>query len=290
MLSFISNFKKMNLMGQSMLIAIMLTIAYAIFAPILFPHGGVPQNQAQENLIRVQDFLFSEKTPRLVLAGSSMGARLDPAYFPKNFSNLAMSGGSPLTGLDIVIASEKFPEILLLEMNDTILREADDVLVSQVKESFHLKLLRALPVFRERFEPICVFAALFKPSASANQADDAVAGLGLEFAIQEALDRSTLLSDREKLLSAMEKINKKILYLTSHGVKVLFFDPPMDPRLEKSVRVVSYKKMFQEFFSHQDTYWIPTVNAEEYRTSDGMHLLQGSAARYAKHLLNSLPN
>src|SRR5262245_25477144 len=60
----------------------------------------------------------NEPTPDVVLVGSSLGYRLKETYFATpNLRNLAIAGGSPVTGLAIVAGQAKLPKIVLVETN-----------------------------------------------------------------------------------------------------------------------------------------------------------------------------
>src|SRR4051812_24966323 len=58
-----------------------------------------------------------EPTPDLVLVGSSMTYRLYEGYFRTPVGNLALGGGSPLTGLAIIASYDKLPRTILVETN-----------------------------------------------------------------------------------------------------------------------------------------------------------------------------
>ena len=71
-----------------------------------------------------------ERTPQVVLAGSSMSFRLYEGYFKTPLRNLSIGGGSPATGLSIISSYRSLPKIILVETNilsrpiDTALVEA----------------------------------------------------------------------------------------------------------------------------------------------------------------------
>jgi hypothetical protein len=71
-----------------------------------------------------------EPTPEVVLVGSSMTHRLYEGYFQERLRNLAISGGSPLTGLAIAASYQSIPRLILVETN-IMSRGVDDALVEQ---------------------------------------------------------------------------------------------------------------------------------------------------------------
>jgi hypothetical protein len=58
-----------------------------------------------------------ERTPAVVLIGSSMTYRVREEYFRVPVRNIAISGGSPLTGLAIVGSYDSIPHLAMVEAN-----------------------------------------------------------------------------------------------------------------------------------------------------------------------------
>src|SRR6202035_638968 len=59
-----------------------------------------------------------EPIPDVVLVGSSLTFRLKEEYFAtSSLRNLALAGGSPVTGLEIVANQPRLPRIVLVEAN-----------------------------------------------------------------------------------------------------------------------------------------------------------------------------
>jgi hypothetical protein len=72
-----------------------------------------------------------ERTPEIALAGSSMTFRIKEGYFLKTRPrNIAIGGGSPLTGLAIIASYPTVPRLILVEIN-LIFRAVDGTLLEQ---------------------------------------------------------------------------------------------------------------------------------------------------------------
>ena len=62
--------------------------------------------------------LLREPMPDIVLVGSSLTFRLKEEYFAtRGLRNLALAGGSPVTGLEIVANQPRLPQYILVEAN-----------------------------------------------------------------------------------------------------------------------------------------------------------------------------
>jgi hypothetical protein len=89
---------------------------------------------------------IQESVPDVVIVGSSVSFRLKEEYFATpSLRNLAIFGGSPLTGLEIVANGKRLPKVVLVEAN-VLSRSTDAALVEKYSRSD-----RSEPVF---FRPI----------------------------------------------------------------------------------------------------------------------------------------
>jgi hypothetical protein len=69
--------------------------------------------------------------PDIVLVGSSITFRLKEEYFAtRGLRNLALAGGSPVTGLEIVANQPRLPGVILVEAN-VLARPTDATLVER---------------------------------------------------------------------------------------------------------------------------------------------------------------
>ena len=74
-----------------------------------------------------------EPVPDIVLVGSSIAFRLKEEYFATpGLRNLALEGGSPVTGLEIVANQPRLPGLVLVEAN-VLARPTDVALVADAK-------------------------------------------------------------------------------------------------------------------------------------------------------------
>ncbi|MGZ6359728.1 MAG: hypothetical protein ACXWP1_11270, partial [Bdellovibrionota bacterium] len=76
-----------------------------------------------------------EPIPDVVLVGSSVTFRLKEEYFATpRMRNLGLAGGSPITGLEIVLNQPRLPRLVLVEAN-VLSRPADMALVDKYSRS-----------------------------------------------------------------------------------------------------------------------------------------------------------
>jgi hypothetical protein len=75
----------------------------------------LPSTTTRDGAVTAMNRYVSGPIPDVVLVGSSLTYRLSESYFSKSkVRNLALAGGSPVTGLEIVNARAELPKIVLI--------------------------------------------------------------------------------------------------------------------------------------------------------------------------------
>lgn len=106
-----------------------------------------PAMTTDREQVSVFDEYFRRPTPTVAIVGSSLAARLKEEYFVHtNIGNVALAGGSPLTGLEIIErATKRKPQIIAIETN-ILSRGVDDALVERYR--FSARPIEMLRPFR----------------------------------------------------------------------------------------------------------------------------------------------
>jgi len=134
--------------------AVMLLLACGV-ATAWFGSGlQLPSTTTRDGTLITLNRYAKEPIPEVALVGSSLTFRLKEEYFatPK-LRNLALAGGSPVTGLEIVANQSRLPRIVLVEAN-VLSRATDTALVEKYSRSGN-----AEPVF---FRPIRAAVAAYE--------------------------------------------------------------------------------------------------------------------------------
>src|ERR1700744_2585790 len=78
----------------------------------------LPATTTRDGTLTALNRYVRESPPDVVLVGSSLTFRLKEEYFSTpRVSNVALAGGSPVTGFEIVANQAQLPKIILVEMN-----------------------------------------------------------------------------------------------------------------------------------------------------------------------------
>src|SRR6185436_14293796 len=117
------------------------------FATARFGQGlQLPSTTTRDGSLITLNRYAKEPIPDVVLVGSSLTFRLKEEYFATtNLRNLALAGGSPVTGLEIVANQPRLPRIVLVETN-VLSRATDEVLVDRYSRKRNAEPLFLRPV------------------------------------------------------------------------------------------------------------------------------------------------
>jgi hypothetical protein len=107
------------------------------FYQVLVSGGVLPASDGvsliQNNIVKAQRYIYQDDSDlKMVIVGSSLAANLNVKDIGEGVKSIALGGGSSKTGLEIVKRSKSKPRIVLVEINDTIVRKIDAELVDSL--------------------------------------------------------------------------------------------------------------------------------------------------------------
>src|SRR6202012_2631180 len=127
----------------------------------------VPATTTRDGTLITLNRYAREPVPDVVLVGSSLTFRLKEEYFATpRLRNLALAGGSPVTGLEIVANQPRLPKLVLIETN-VLSRPPDAALVEKYSHGGD-----AAPLF---FRPVRIAVAAYENWLHAPSTHDQVA-------------------------------------------------------------------------------------------------------------------
>jgi hypothetical protein len=237
-----------------------------------------------------------EPTPELVLVGSSVAWRLKEEYFalggvPGGVRNLALAGGSPVTGLEIVARQRRLPKIVLIETN-VLSRAVDDGLVARFSGGEHSAplLLRPVRTAVAAFEswnhappePARARAALEQllaqpPSGFDNR-------LYLERAVREMNSEDPTRAARGNVI----ELTRLIGDIERRGARAFLIEIPFSPEVEVSRAVRITKEVAREAFPDRTQWLAINPPLPELRWADGVHLDERSAVLVVRSIERAL--
>ncbi|SDT61591.1 hypothetical protein [Bradyrhizobium canariense] len=222
-----------------------------------------------------------EPIPDVVLVGSSLTFRLKEEYFATpSLRNLALAGGSPVTGLEIVASQPRLPRIILVEAN-VLSRAVDSALVEKYSRSGNTD-----PLF---FRPIRTAVAAYE-NWNHIPLTHARVSLALSQLLKQPpsdfdnhvyVDRAFQEQNAEDPTVAagtnVMRIQHLIQAVEQRGARVLLFELPYSDRLEESRSVKITHEIVHSAFPDPDRWLKIDYPRAELRWSDGIHLDERSA-------------
>jgi hypothetical protein len=221
-----------------------------------------------------------EPLPDIVLVGSSITFRLKEQYFAtRGLRNLALAGGSPVTGLEIVANQPRVPGIVLVEAN-VLARPTDAALVERYSRG------DTEPLF---FRPVRAAVAVYEQRLHAPLTHEQVA-LGLRRLVGQppgdfdnriyadrALQQFNAEDPTDAARASTKRMEALIRMVEQRGARVFLFELPYSEPIEGSRVAATTREIVHAAFPDSRRWLSIEVNRSELRWADGVHLDERSA-------------
>ena len=263
------------------------------FATAWFGHGlQLPSTTTRDGSLITFNRYVEEPVPDVVLVGSSITFRLKEEYFATpRLRNLAIAGGSSVTGLEIVANQPHLPKVVLVETN-ILSRPTDTALVERYSNDGNNKPLffrpiRAAVAAYENWNhaPLSYAQASFAlRQLLAQPPSDFDNHIYVDRALQEMNTNDPTIATRmnakriSELISAMER----------RGARVILFQLPYSEKLEESASARITREIAHAEFPNPDQWLRLDFTRDELRWADGAHLDARSAVILAQSIDETL--
>ena len=262
------------------------------FATVRFGSGlQMPATTTRDGTLITLSRYLREPVPEIVLVGSSITFRLKEEYFTtRGLRNLALAGGSPVTGLEIVANQPRLPQYILVEAN-VLSRATDTPLVERYSRG------GTEPVF---FRPVRAAVAAYEqrlhaPLTHEQVARDLLRLVGQppgDFDNRVYVDRALQQFNAEDPTDAarlnVKRIEALIRMVEQRGARVLLFEPPYAEPIEGSRFAGTTREIVHAAFPDSKRWLAIEVNRSELRWADGVHLDERSAVIVAQAMERAL--
>jgi hypothetical protein len=274
-----------------------------IFSKLVKPNEGI--HQWQINFIKIQKYAYQEYSNlKIVLVGSSLTVRLPTDEIGSQVLNLGMSGGCAQTGIEAVQRTPAKPAILLVEINETIIRKIDSQTIDSIYSPFLYYTRLYFPVLRQEYQPLSILISALTSlkykvthnSRIVHQQNKSNQIVNLEPSLTEKLIAQKIegnkvpLVENEKKLFIQEAavIKSKITEIKKDKVRVILFDVPTEQRVRNTVRQKQIRALTSELFPKSKFEWMPEPPLKQWATYDGTHLIASDAKDYVAFIKEQL--
>lgn len=252
---------------------------------LLCPGAGMPTHQWQDNLVKAQTFLYAEHCDT-AMVGTSLSGRILRDSIP-TVRSVSFGGCAVEDGLRIVGCREQLPHYVLVETN-LFLNEGNDEMVENLTEGIIPQIKRLLPSLREQYEPICLLASVLMKSGNINaQAGAATVDTVLlnDRIAQHLRDDKGI--DEQVAQQRLLLLQGLMRSLELGGVKFVFFEMPVNPRLQHLKSYDQTRDIVRRAFPPSRYQYLPADTAQ-YLTTDGEHLDYEGQQRFSAFIKRQL--
>ena len=272
--------------------ALMLLMACGL-ATAWFGNGlQLPATTTRDGTLVTLNRYVREPTPDFVLVGSSITFRLKEEYFATlRLRNLALAGGSPVTGLEIVSNQSRLPRVILVEAN-VLSRPADAVLVEKYSRSGNAEPL----LFRPIRTAVAAYENWLHVPINHAQAASTLKGMleqpPSDFDNRIYVDRALQqLNAEDPTVSVrlnVERIDQLIRAIEPRGARVLLYELPYSEQLEDAGSVKITREIVHARFNDPNRWLHIEFSRAGLRWADGVHLDERSAVIMAQSIDKTL--
>jgi hypothetical protein len=272
------------------------------FYQVLVSGGVLPSTDGaslmQNNIVKAQRYVYQDDSDlKMVIVGSSLAANLNVKQIGEGVKSIALGGGASQTGLEIVKRSKSKPRIVLVEINDTIVRKINSELLDSLYHPIFYWLRQYLPMMREEYRPISVFINSLKSRSKQNlklmtrEALDSLEARNItpelsQKAIKATVDiQSKPLSEKDAtdMKHEADLIKNQIAEIKKNtGAKVVLFDIPLESQVNATLRMQQVRELAKKLFPPDRFEWLPPPKEREWRTNDAIHLIRSDARDFAE--------
>ena len=256
----------------------------------------LPSTTTRDGTLITLNRYAREPIPDIVFVGSSLTFRLKEEYFATpRLRNLALAGGSPVTGLEIVANQLRLPKIILVEAN-ILSRAADTALIERYSkngsaESLFFRPIRTAVAAYEnwRHAPLThAQASLALGQLLAQPPSD----FDNRIYVERALQQENAADPTDTVRASVMRMQEVIATIEQRGARVLLFELPLAAQLDESRSAHLTREIVHAGFPDPARWLRVDFARSELRWADGVHLDERSAvimARSIERALSSLP-
>lgn len=230
----------------------------------------------------------NEPIPDVVLVGSSLTFRLKEEYFATpRMRTLELTGGSPITGLEIVVMQPRLPRLVLVETN-LLSRAANTALVERFARDG-----KAEPMF---LRPIRAAVAAYESwlHAPPGHADALLilkqppSDFDNRIYADRALQQWDAVDPTDAVRVNVTRIEQLIAAMERRGTRVLLYELPYSEQLERSRSAQITHEIVHAKFPDPPRWLNIDFKRSELRWADGVHLDERSALIVAQSIDRAL--
>ena len=271
-----------------------------VWIGVVRPSTG--NNIYEDNQLRAEQYLYDRSPqPEIVLVGSSLMANLNAEYYDSSaqyaVENLGMQGGSTLTGLAIIDHCTHKPAVVVVEVDDTLLRGADRPFIDGLFRQPFYSIRKRVPMFRQEYQPVSALVFRLKhrvedelkrrlhygrSTASSNVKRKLLAS---NLAVQATIPTQ---AEQAKLSGNVAELRNDVQRMSAQHIRVILTEIPGEKVHDNAARQVAIRTLIHRLLPDANYEWLPAPPTREWQTTDGIHLTAEDARAFSRYLSNRI--
>lgn len=284
--SYISNSNKEVYLVLS--IFIIMFLFYNMYLAFANPNILMGQGIWERNLIKIEDYLFSNKDDSFVIVGSSLSASIE--YENLKHSNIALAGLSSLSGLSILNNNGIYPKLIIVEIN-TIDKDENEKLIRHTSNRVLFYIKKHCFALRTKYQPINLFISFIKKDDKKEQKKNKNINKELLAKLLINVKKNYLeIPNSDLCLSRYNRLEKLLENFRMNGTKILFMEIPLHPEINNLPHAKFIRNYVMKNLMNNNDKWIKNEEFKAYETNDGYHLSYNSNLEYQKYIWKQIKN
>jgi hypothetical protein len=290
---------------RTILTAIILFVSYTFFVIYAPKWWSASQNQWQNNVIKAQKFIYNPNDSiQNLIIGSSLSSRIKSENLPKTY-NLSFVGQSIFDGIKLVVNKPNPPKNIFIEMNFVLRPESIDF-TNSINSPILYYPRQYIYSLREDKQPIAVLGKISMKTLDQLKStfSSSHKNIKKDSNVTESKTNNVLFSKMlalkikeysqvpsEKIIQeSFEILQFNIRKLESKKVNVIFFEMPVNNKLENLPKSKAIRETFYKYFPPSKYNYISLPKSCRYETTDGIHLNNLEAINYTTYFKSYYKN
>lgn len=274
---------------RSLIVCIAVILCWHFLMPRLGRSFHAIPGMQRSNYSHAQHYIHEMPADTKVLVGSSMSDRLSVGLLGKDHAKLTFPGGGPLTGLEIIHATGRKPQVLWIEIN-VILRAAEEDLLADVLSPWRREIRERSDIFVEKGRPSAYGVGFLKAVVKKVTKGETPPTAELDSSVMDGMmaaniEHHSKVPDPAKLAAAVSRMGTIADELAAAGCKVVFYEMPISPELSGLAEPAAVRKAVKERFPDGKYRWLDLSRELPYQTTDGVHLTAEDADSVVRRML-----
>ena len=260
-----------------------LLLLAAAVAPVLWNYSPLYARILEDRRYPALSRYALEPVPDVALVGSSMLFRVYEGYFRTPLRNVAIGGGSPLTGLAIIASYPRLPRIIVVEAN-ILSRPVDAAMVANFGNN------DAAPFAWFRPYRVAISYAYYwlKYKSESDNLARLPQQKPVDYDIKASLEETEAEYANPGLAAPMAEnaavLQRLVAQIESRGSRVYFLELPYPGNLGQSNYAVTARSLAHKAFPDRSQWPAIDYHLSELRWVDASHMDERSAIAVAREI------